>query len=112
MMGDTGYDVLSPVGAWQHLEDLGRDGTQVQESSETIAGQPSSCVELVTDVVVVDVVSGVLACFLEDSGVLARFRLEMTVNDVSQESTVELTGYSTTADPALVEVPADAPVQG
>lgn len=111
MLADAGFDVLSPVAAWQYLEGLGRDGPQVVESAETIAGQASSCVELTSQAEVYDWTGTVTTCFL-DNGVVARFLVRIESGGQSTELTVELTGYSASVDPEAVEVPTDAPIRG
>jgi hypothetical protein len=110
-LADAGLEMLSPVGAWRNLEGFRRDGVTVVESSDTIAGQVSSCVELTSEAAVVDWTGTVTACFL-DSGAVARYITELTSGGQSELVTVELTGYSSTVDAQAVEVPTDAPIQG
>jgi len=111
MLIEVGFQVLSPVGAWENLETLGRDGAEVQEYEEDIAGQPSSCVRLFNEATQLDWSGTVVACFLAN-GVVARQVIELTNSAGSSQVTVELTGYQDTPDPALAEVPTDAPLQG
>lgn len=111
MLLEVGFQVLSPIGAWENLETLGRDGAEVQEYEEDIAGRPSSCVRLFNEAPQLDWTGTVVACFLAN-GVVSRYVIELTNSAGSTQVTVELTGYQDTPDPAVVEVPTDAPLRG
>jgi hypothetical protein len=111
VLADAGFQMLSPVGTWQFLEGLGRDGAAVVESSQTIAGQASTCVELTNEAPTLDWTGTVTACFT-DRGVISRYVIELSSGGQSQQLSAELTGYTATADPQAVEVPEDAPLGG
>lgn len=111
ILDDAGFGSLSPVASWEFLEGLRGDGTEVAESTQEIAGQASSCVELTNEAAQLEWRGTATACFL-DNGVISRYIITLEGAEGSSEVAVELTGYSETVDAGTVQVPEDAQVQG
>jgi hypothetical protein len=107
-----GFEQLSPIAAWQYLERQTSDATQVTETSRTVAGQDSVCVQLTNESQMPDVdwTGTVTQCFLTDAGVLAQQQIELSSGAQATGFTFDLVAYAPTADATALSVPAQATV--